>query len=204
MTATAMLAEADGTDRYQSGLRGAVRGLWSGVIDYDQFFDMMLVSIRRNLTQAWQEGAAECGILLSDLTPAERTALEQAIAYETQWIAGLGSATEEGSKANGGKLAPLFTRLEIWVGRYVGVRDKAKVMACGDQKLKWVLGPTEQSCTSCSRLNNKVKRASYWNRVGVLPRVHGAPWLACRGFRCQCILQLTDEPCSPGPLPSLP
>jgi len=198
------LRELDGTDRYRASLRNAVRGVWNSAIDYDQFFDVMLMTVRRFLTMAWQEGAKECGVLLSDMSPEERIALEQAIAYENQWIAGLGNAAEEGSRANGGMLTPLYVRLETWIGRYKGVRDKAKTMSCGDKKLKWVQGPTEKSCSSCSKLNGKVKRASYWNRVGVLPRVHGSPYLACNGFRCQCELLVTDEPCSPGPLPSLP
>jgi hypothetical protein len=84
------------------------------------------------------------------------------------------------------------------------VRDKAKVMACADTKLEWVQGPSEEGCGSCSRLNGKVKRASYWNRVNVLPRVHGAPYLACNGFRCQCELKETNKPLSKGPLPRLP
>jgi hypothetical protein len=189
---------------YTRAIRSCVRGLWTGEWDYDLFYQGMVDAIRFHISQAWRAGAKECGILPAELTKAERVALEQAIQYEFNWIEGYAAAIEEGSKANGGKLGPLMSRSKIWTGRWEGVKSQAMAMACADQKLKWVTGPTEKSCPSCSRLNGKVKRASYWNERGILPRVHGAEYLACHGFRCQCELVPTDEPASKGPLPKLP
>jgi len=188
---------------YRAALRSAIRGLWTGEYDYDWFFDSMITNIRLHLTQAWHEGAKECGILPGELTQAERVELQRNIQYETQWIEGLGTAIEENSKANGGKLGPLFNRIEVWIGRYEGIKANAKVMACKDRKLRWTLGEAEH-CASCLKLAGKVKRASYWHERGILPRVHNAPYLECGGWRCQCTLEPTDEPASKGPLPSLP
>ena len=168
---------------YRNSIRSAVRGLWSGATDFDQFFDRMLTVIRLGQTAAFTEGSKKCGIAPSEWSPEEKAEIAKAIAYENQWIAGFAEAIEKGSKAEGGKLAPLFSRAEIWIGRYIGLRDKAKVMTCADKKLVWTLGATEVHCGSCLKLSDKVKRASYWNRVGILPRVHGAPYLECQGFR---------------------
>ena len=162
---------------YRNAIRAAVRGLWSGIGDYDWFWDAMSTSIRFFIPRAWHEGALECGIAPSELTPAEKGKLQQAANYEFQWIHGYAQAIEEGSQANDGKLAPLYSRAEIWIGRWEGVKSQARVMACGDKKLKWVLGATEKSCSSCLKLDGKVKRASYWNNKGILPRVHGSPLL---------------------------
>jgi len=200
----AEMLEKSGASAYRMAIRNAVRGLWTGAIDYDQFYDIMLTTIRNGQTAAFYEGAKECGILPGDLTPRERFRIEQAINYENQWIDGFAQAIEEGSKANGGKLTPLFARAEPWIGRYVGLRSEARAMACADKKLKWVQGPTSDTCSSCTKLNGKVKRGSYWQERGIFPRVHGAPYLECNGFRCLCELVPTDEPCTPGPLPSLP
>lgn len=199
-----LFLKASGESEYRSAIRSAVRGLWSGELDYSWFYDAMLSAIRFHIPQAWFLGAKECGILAGELTQEEKAALEQAIQYELQWINGFATAIEEGSKENGGKLSPLFSRAEIWIGRWNGVKSKAMAMACADQKLEWVLGPTDTSCSSCLKLAGKVKRSSYWNKVGVLPRQHGSELLACRGFRCLCEFQVTDEPASKGPLPSLP
>jgi hypothetical protein len=195
---------AKGSDAYRRAIRGAVRGLWSGALNYDEFWDMMDTTTTDGLTNAWHQGAQSCGVLPDELTREETIELGRAVAYEKQWISGFAVAIEENSKQNGGKLAPLFNRAKIWIGRWEGVHDKAMTMACKDQKLEWVLGETDQSCESCLKLNGQVRRASFWNGKGVLPRQHGSRWLACRGFRCLCRLVPTNKPASRGPLPSLP
>jgi hypothetical protein len=174
--------DSRGTSEYRSGLRAAIRGLWVGVMDRDQFWDAMSRTVRVGLKRAWNSGAADCGISPDELSPAEVLALQNAIDYEHLWIGGFANTIGEGTKAKGGKLSPLFVRAEVWIGRWEGVRSQARVMACADQKLKWTLGPTEH-CDSCKKLADKVKRASWWNEQGILPRVHDSPFLACHGFR---------------------
>lgn len=188
---------------YRSAMHAAIRGLWSGVLDYDQFYENMLLAIRRYTTLAWYDGAARCGILPSDLKPEERSELELAIQYENQWIDGFAEAIEENSRELGGLLGPLYDRAEIWLGRYQGTMDRAATLACADKKFRWTLGETDH-CQSCLKLDGKVKRGSYWHERGILPRVHMAWYLECQGFKCGCSLEETDEPCSMGPLPSLP
>ena len=108
------------------------------------------------------------------------------------------------SKVKKGKLTPLLTRIEIWIGRWEGVKSQATVMACGDQKLKWNQGPSEKGCKTCTKLNGQVRRASFWKDKGVLPRVHDSPLLDCKGFRCACTIDPTDEPLSRGRFPNIP
>ena len=192
-----------GTSEYRSGLRAAIRGFWSGVLDRSQFWDVMSRTIRIGLKRAWHAGAAECGIAPDELSPAEVLGLQDAIDYEHLWIGGLANTIGAGSKAKGGKLTPLFTRIEIWIGRWEGVKSKALTMACADEKQEWVLGPTDH-CDSCKKLSGKVKRGSWWNENGIWPRVHDAWYLDCHGFRCECQLLPTDKPLSKGRMPSLP
>ncbi len=189
---------------YRRSIRANVRGLWAGILDYYQFYDGMDAAIRIYIPRAFYAGAAECDITPSELTPAERQEIERNIMYERQWIDGFAIAIEQGSKAEGGKIAPLYARAEIWIGRWEGIRSAAMAMVCADKKLEWVLGGAEEHCNSCVKLAGKIKRASYWNERGILPRVHGAPYLECQGFRCTCYLRPTDRHMSPGPLPRLP
>ena len=195
--------DSRGTSLYRSSLRAAIRGLWLGVMDPDQFWKAMSLAIKTHLRAAWLSGAKECGIAPDELTTDEVMALQDAIDYEHIWIGGLANTIEANSKARGGKLTPLLTRIEIWIGRWEGVRSKALTMACKDKKLEWVLGPTEH-CRSCLALSGKVKRASWWNENGILPRVHGAWYLICKGFRCACQIRSTDKPLSRGRMPRLP
>jgi len=184
---------------YRRELRAVVRGLWSDVIDFDQAFESMLSTIERQFTQAWRRGAAECDIGPDELSPDEIAALQERITEETQHISGYLEAIEANSRANGGKLQPLFNRAELWVNRWVEVFELAKSMACADRKGVWRIGPTEKHCRSCAGFDGRVYRFSVWNRNGALPR---SSRLECNGFRCECQIDETDAPITRGRFPA--
>ena len=199
------MPSAAGSSDYGLSIRGAVRALWKGLIDADQFYDWMSSAIARGLTKAWYAGAAGCGIQPKELTPAERSALQLVIAEETNHVGGFAASIINRSQERGGKLANHLNRAKMWILRWQDVHTRARVMACGDRKLKWVRGPTVEGCISCDiKLNGKVKRASYWAQVNVYPQNPVNPKIACQGWRCLCSLVDTTERCSPGPLPKLP
>lgn len=190
---------------YGSAIRAAVRALWKGLIDADQFYDWMSSAIWRGLTGAWYAGAEECGIQPTDLSPAERSALQLAIAEETNHVGDFAASLVNFSQARGGKLSVHLHRAQMWTARWGDVQTRARLMACGDEKLEWVRGPTKEGCISCDvKLNGKVKRASYWQQAGVYPANPPNPKIACGGWLCKCALLKTDKRCSPGSLPSLP
>ena len=184
---------------YRRNLRAAVRGLWSGAISVSQFNSVMKADMDRNLTQAWDEGAKECGIKPDEYSDAENLALAEAILKEQGFVEGFAADVQANSKANKGKLTPLFGRLEMWVNRYNDIKNQAKAMVCGDLKYRWQLGPTEH-CVDCAKLSGRVYRGSIWQKYGILPQSHD---LACGGWRCQCSLVQTDEPVTKGRPPAL-
>lgn len=189
---------------YRAGVRAEVRGLWLGQIDRFTFVDDMVAVIRRGMTQAWGEGARECGITLAELTQAERDALELRINNQFGFLPGLAGFVEANSQANGGKLRTVFRRAETWINQYNSARNKAKLMACQDQKLQWQIDPEKDNCNSCLKLNGKVKRASTWREAGIEPQNPPNDRLECGGWLCGCRLVPTDAPLTPGPLPALP
>ncbi len=155
------------------------------------------------MTIAWNEGAKECGIEADELSEEESKARDTFIDEQGSYVSDFGDRIKEVNKKSGGKLAPLFGRAELWVNRYSQAKQHASAMACGNLKKVWTLGPTEH-CSSCVRLSGKVKRNLYWQQKGILPRVAGASYLKCNGYRCQCTLETTTRPISKGNLPSLP
>lgn len=194
------LAETYAT--YRSRIRSAARGLWVGALDYDQFYDdLWAITIPGGITAAWYEGAAECGILPSELTAEEKQAMGTFIWQQQQHIDSFATFIMDNSKARGGKLSHVMGRVETWANRYNEAKHLAMGMACGDQKLVWQLGPTKVHCGTCLKMNGKVKRASQWDRAGVRPQ---SPELECGGWRCLCTLNPTDAPMSMGPLPRMP
>ena len=78
-------------------IRSAVRALWLGAMDYDQFFDAMGAAIRQGIPVAWYEGARECGVLPSELMPDEKLALQSAMFDELNYVNDFASAIEAGS-----------------------------------------------------------------------------------------------------------
>ena len=190
-------------EKYQQSLRPAVRGLWSGALDFDQYFDAMMSAIQRGITQAWNAGAREAGITPDELTPEERVAREQTIASEFNYIAGLGERIEENSRENGGKLSTVYNLLGAWVNRWRDAKNRAMETANNDPKLMWNLGIAEH-CSSCVRLDKKVKRASFWDSRDVHPQQPPNEKLECGGWECKCFFTVTNEPLSRGPLPKLP
>lgn len=191
-----------GIDAYQSTLRSLVRGYWSGVLDLDQFTGQIRTAMNRRLAQAWDEGAAECGIKPDEYTIEEQTALARAIADELSELPGFALRIDQNSKVNGGELLPLFGQVDnLWVNRYNDLKNRAKLMACKDEKLEWVLGATEQHCFQCNALNGRVKRGSFWQQSGYQPQNPPNSYLQCGGWNCRCSFEPTDKPVSRGPLP---
>jgi len=191
---------ADGFDAYRRGINAVVRGLWSGVLDYYQSWDALESTIRMGIPKAFYEGASEVGVQPSELSPTERMEIERAIMSEMGYIDGLLTAVEAGSKENGGKLGPLMNRAAMWANRYRDVANRAKTIVGEDKKLKWVRGPTSDSCQDCIHMDGKVKRASQWEAAGIRPQSLD---LECKGFNCLCTFVPTNEPMSKGPLPHL-
>jgi hypothetical protein len=186
---------------FETSIRNIVKSLWRGVYDYYQAYEVMDLAVTNGFTRAWWDGANDVGIQPNELSPAERAAMHRAILEQRQYIDGFLTAIEQGSRANGGKLAPLLARAQLWTKRYEDIRQQARAMAGEDVKMRWVRG-AKDSCKTCLALDGKVKRGSFWHDH-VLPN---SPKLECvksaNGVPvCRCTLEPTDERCTPGPLP---
>jgi len=192
---------ASGIDNYRSGIRAAFRGLWLDVLSYDQFFDTLTITITNGLTRAWNEGAADCGMTPEDRTAEEQKELMQAIYNEYSFIDRMATDIEAHNRAQGGKLEPLLARGDLWAMRYQDVANRARALACGDQKLEWVLGMTKKHCETCLRLAGVIKRASQWEATGLHPQMPPNERLECGGWRCLCTFRVTKLKASPGPMP---
>ena len=189
------------TARYRQALRAQVRGLWTGVLSEGQFANGMFTAVDGGLTRAWNAGLKDVGILPGEQTPEELAEMFRLILAEVGRIPGLSAHVSRNSKANGGKLFPLFDRVELWVNRMLDIRNRAKVMAGANKKLQWRIDPAKDNCSTCLKLNNKVKRASAWEKSGIKPQNPPNPDLECEGWRCGCSWHVTDLPLSKGPLP---
>jgi len=187
-------------ESFGASVRANVRGLWKGVYDDGEFVDGMYSTLLRGYTQAWNEGAALCGVMPADRTDAEQLELVRMIETDLSFAPGFAGDIETTDREEGGKLGPFLTRAELWVNGYNRVRSKAQQMACGDQKLEWVWDPVKEHCISCEMLNGRVHRASVWESFNIQPQ---SRYLVCRGFSCGCRFVVTDKPATRGRPPIL-
>lgn len=185
--------------RFEQSVRAAVRGLWSGTFSSARFAEEMALAVDNGYERAWREGAAACGIQPGDRTPEEQQELWVLVANTLTHLPGFMAFVDANSQAKGGRLGPCLRRASLWVHDYKAVVARARSMSCANQKLEWVLGRTEEHCSSCLRYAGIVKRASVWEAADVRPQSRR---LACGGWNCDCSLVVTNKPGTPGRLPA--
>lgn len=195
--------EAQSLDRaaggYKNLLASAVRGLWQGAISYDQFFDSFGVTIQRGLANAWLLGAQAGGITPDEFTQEEQVQLKRHILSDRMFMGGFADQIDQTSKANGGKLAPLLSRLDTWVNHWWEVYGLANAMAAKDVKMMFVQAfPTKEKCRSCLGLMGRVYRNSVWLANNAVPPSRRYD---CGGWRCGHRTVATDQRVTPGPFP---
>jgi hypothetical protein len=192
--------QAKALNDFGRSVRGLTTGLWRGDIDFATFRFSLESAISRHYENAWWEGAGRCGI-----TRADGRNLEEQSAFDRERnialgrIDGFADSILRRTRAEGYKLGPHLSRAAMWTNHYNRLIQIAATRACADRKFKWVLGPTREHCTDCARYAGRVYRASVWARYGARPQ---SRQLECGGWRCQCQLQPTDEPVTPGRPPS--
>jgi len=174
------------------------RGLWRGGSKARaiEAFESVMV---RGLDEAWTKGALECGVAVDERTDEEQAKLDTIIKQNLSFTPALADWIKANSKAKKVKFAVIASRLFMWEQRYAETVSQAKLMACANKKLKWVLGPTEH-CDDCLAAAGRVHRGSVWDKNGWATQSEN---LQCTGRRCQCDLEVTDDPLTPGRPPKL-
>jgi len=187
--------ETGGFMGFRSAVHSAIYGLWNGALSEADFISMFEDTIDIGLRRAWREGMAQVGLDWEDRTMEEEMALSELIIEQWSHVPGVASWLSENSKAEGKLFRETKYREDMWVNAYQQAYNKALQMASNDPKMEWVLGATEQHCSDCSKYAGKVKRASYWQKIGAVPQ---SPSLSCKGIHCDCRLEPTSKPLSRG------
>lgn len=184
-------------------MESAARGLWRATSDMTMFLNRMFAIIETEYTRAWRAGMIDAGVNPRDMSEDEKTALGLHISSAQGKVYDLGLFIQEHSRANEYEFGSLEGRLDLWLTGYNTVYNDALTFASSDPNLVWVLGGTEQHCTSCNKLNGKVKRASVWDASMLQPSDPPNFYLECGGWRCRCYFEVTSSVQSRGPLPTL-
>jgi len=186
---------------YKRVLNRAVLQFYRGDVDAFSFIDTMIRLIDDQFRRAWNEGARAVGYDPEDMTQDDLFVLLERQEQEKEYILNFASGIES-ARLNDQSVKPFQNRAAMWANRYNEIRDWAKSYFGGQARLEWVLGPTEH-CESCLALEGTVAPAYQWEEAraaGIYPK---SKRLQCGGYNCQCSLQATAKPLTPGNIPSI-
>lgn len=187
---------------YQAAILAVARGLWRGEFDTLAGADALFSAISRGFEQAWQEGAATCGILPDERTEEEDRELKRLIGDNFQHVGRFVEWVLQNNKASGTKWAVVQGRAKLWINRYEQVKNTAIALSCKDTKFRWQIDGGEH-CRTCLKLNGRVARASIWASHNIAPQMI-TDRLQCQGYNCKCMFIETDAPATRGRFPNLP
>ena len=190
--ANAGIKTADYMDRTISGL---VRDLYDGDISKSDFEDSMSELIEKQFKRAFNEAMKENG---SEWTDAIDAKYQERVTNQYQYIEKFADDILAGKDAETG-YGQFTSRAELWANQYDSTVNEAKLITgAKDDRYKWVMGATEEHCTTCASLDGVVATAEQWEASGFHPQQPPNDALTCGGWRCDCSLELTDEPVTEG------
>lgn len=82
----------------------------------------------------------------------------------------------------------LLDRMNLYLNSLDEAFSLGAVSVSHNNMLTFKLGPTEEHCKTCSRLNGKRHKAVWWESHGYIPGQPGNENFECEGYKCQCRL----------------
>lgn len=190
-------------DHFTRVMWSAIKTLY-GSRDVFSFESDMLGLIEQQYRRAWNEGLKEAGLdPKTDMTEGMEATLQDSILNELNYIPRFAQEIVSASRSDSGY--EMFRgRVDLWANRYNQIAELATRMAAdAGQRMIWLLGDTEEHCSTCSALNGLVAFKSEWDTAGLHPQNAPNPSLSCGGWHCDCKLSLTDKRRSPHVLNTL-
>jgi hypothetical protein len=145
--------------------------------------------IQRTGTQAYVDGLQDGGV--ADGTPDDDdlARITLLVADQRQYINDLARQIYDKGISD----AQAAGKPTMWYGGSIQpFYDAGRLSADRNGNYVWILGPTEEHCDDCPRLNNQVHRLKSWAGRNLLAGTPGQN-TECGGWRCECQLKRTDE-----------
>lgn len=184
-------------EQFESRLTNLVKALYNDTIKAPEFVDALGALIARQITLAYREAwNDEGGGQFPDyLTAASEAAILAQFDFVDQFARDIVDARIDKTPIDG-----LLARVPLWANRYNEAYNDAVMLITKEAggNLEWVLGETEQHCSTCANLNGIVARASEWEALNVKPQNSPNDKIECGGWRCDCTLTPTDKRRTPG------
>lgn len=187
---------------FKASIMALSRGVYTGVLTSFEGADALFSAVGRGYEQAFTEGQKACGIKADERTEEESAELTRLIGDNYQYVGRYIEWVVAHNKASGSPFEMIKARAQLWVNRYVEVKNIAISLSCGNKKYRWQIDGGEH-CRTCLKLNGRIARASTWAAHNIAPRMI-TDRLRCNGYNCKCFWVETDAPATRGRWPNLP
>jgi hypothetical protein len=185
---------------YQRATRELATALWRGDISAREFEDRFRPRMTRSLEEAFIDGLEQGGLSREDLEPEDFDDLIETTGREETFIAPLATYISDNSRAKGGRLNVIRSRVDRWAATYSSTKELGFMVAKSTANLLWKYDPRKEHCRDCARLNGKVYKGRTWKKYDIRPQ---SKELACFGLWCGCQFEETDKPVNRGRPPAL-
>lgn len=149
-----------------------------------RFGTVMRAQLSRLGRRAYQDGLADGGVVVDSLDGDDLAIIGAWLAEQSRYVTDFANRVFSGDSS----MTP-EARAIAWANKSLdGIYQRGLLEADRNGMYRWRVGPTEESCKDCQRLDNQVHRLRDWHKNGWTPR---ASKLACNGFNCRCELVKT-------------
>lgn len=124
------------------------------------------------------------------LETADLAAFNEKVAAQFDALEGFWSDLKAQAKS-GNPVLP-SDRVEMYARSLDGAWNTIRASAQKNMMVRWVVGPTEESCKDCSRLDQQEHRLRWFLDKGFIPGTPGTEALNCKGFQCLCSWHTLD------------
>lgn len=168
---------------FENELADLVNQYWTGDAELDEteFRDLIQQAIENVYLDALEASDT------SELDPEDQAAISELYADQEAFVAGFLDDVRDAKRNPGRRAFILGTRIPLWAASIGAVALVALAISAGtnDEMVTWRLGPTEEHCRDCARLNGQRHRRSWFAARGYFPRQPGAA-MECGGWKCEC------------------
>lgn len=184
---------------YQNLLENGIVDVFNGNKTKGEFSRMQRSLIKGDSTDVYLEGMREGGIkdAKSELSDDDEQTISDWTTNQLDFVKDFADAIGEDAKLEGDAKTEargvLFDRAAIWVQSLKGLGSLGYASAQANMMVTFRLGATEKHCSTCSRLNGKRHRLSWFRDRGLIPQItKGNENFACGSWKCDCILEDDD------------
>jgi hypothetical protein len=157
-----------------------------------RFGTVMRAHLRNSGLAAFRDGLQEAGVDAAEMDARDEAALAEWLRLQSAYV----SKFADRVFSQGLSDAQTEAHAEMWANK--SLRDAYQLgQASGawNGMYLWKLGPTEEHCEDCARLDGQIHRMRDWRKKALRP---GSEALACHGYNCLCTLTRTTARASGG------